>query len=487
VNVRTTDLYGGYASETGTSMAAPHVTGALALLLSAVPGVGVERQEAALENGAVDLGPAGPDNDSGYGRLNVLGAYNWLTTAPDFSVSATPGSASTVPGGSASFTVDVAAINGFAGDVALSLSGLVASQATWTLTPSTIAAGTGTSTLSVAVASSLAAGSYRLAVAGTSGTLTRTAYVTLQVSPPPDFTLAATPSSASTLPGGTVSYSVNVGSLNGFAANVALSLSGLTTAQASWSFAPPAVTGSGTSTLTVTTSASITPKTYPLTITGTSGTTTHTAAVNLVVVAPPDFTLAASPSSQSAIAGSSFNYTVTVSAKNGFSGSVALSLTGLTASQASWTFTPPSVATSGTSKLAVTTSTALAVGTYKLTIKGTSGTLTRTVAVNLIVSAPPDFVLTTSPSSASVTAGGSVTYTVSTASRGGFTGNVTLALSGLPAGATATFTPNPVGTPANSTLRVQTTGSTTRGTFSLRVTGTSGALSHQVTVSLTVR
>jgi hypothetical protein len=109
------------------------------------------------------------------------------------------------------------------------------------------------------------------------------------------------------------------------------------------------------------------------------------------------------------------------------------------------------------------------------------------VAVNLIVSAPPDFVLTVSPSSASVTAGGSVSYTVSTASRGGFTGSVTLAVAGLPAGASATFTPNPVGTPSSSTLRVQTTGSTTRGTFTLRVTGTSGALSHQSTGALTVR
>jgi hypothetical protein len=394
---------------------------------------------------------------------------------------------STVPGGTASFTVDVTPINGFAGDVALSVSGLNASQATWTLTPSTIAGGSGTATLSVTVASSLAAGSYRLAVAGTSGAATRTTYVALQVSPPPDFTLAATPSSASTLPGGSVSYSIDVGSLNGFAADVVLSLSGITTAQASWSFTPPSVTGSGPSTLSVTTSASITPSTYPLTLRGTSGTTTHTAAVNLVVMQPPDFTLSASPSSQSALAGSTVNYTVTIGAKAGFSGSVALSLTGLTASQASWTFTPPSVATSGTSKVAVTTASALAVGTYKLTIKGTSGTLTHTATVNLIVSAPPDFALTASPSSASVIAGGSVTYTVSTASRGGFTGNVTLALSGLPSGATGTFTPNPVGTPASSTLRVQTTGSTTRGTFTLRVTGTSGALSHQVTVSLIVR
>jgi uncharacterized membrane protein len=393
----------------------------------------------------------------------------------------------TTAGAASSFAVSVNGLNGFASDVALSVSGLAPGQGTTTLTPATVVGGTGTATLDVTTDATLPAGSYDLSVTGTSGSTTRTSHATLKVSPPPDFALAATPSSASTLPGSAVSYTVATSAFNGFAAGVSLSVAGLSPSQATWSFAPATITGAGTSTLTVTTSAAIAPATYPLTITGTSGGTSHTAAVTLVVVAPPDFTMAATPSSISAVAGSTFNYTIAIGAKNGFTGGVALSLTGLTTSQASWTFTPASVATSGTSKLAVTTTASLAVGTYKLTIKGVNGSLAHTVAVNLLVATPPDFTLAASPASASVAAGAAASYTVSLASKGGFSGPVTLTVSGQPSNATVTFTPSSVASPGSSTMKVQTTASTPRGTFTLRVTGTSGALSHQATVTLTVR
>ena len=77
-NITTTDLYGLYTQSSGTSMAAPHVSGVLALLISAFPGISTESQAAAMMNTAVDLGTGGPDNDFGYGMLNALAAYNWL-------------------------------------------------------------------------------------------------------------------------------------------------------------------------------------------------------------------------------------------------------------------------------------------------------------------------------------------------------------------------------------------------------------------------
>jgi serine protease AprX len=64
----------GYTTAFGTSLAAPHVAGALALLLSVHPGLTVDQQQNALLGHAVDLGPGGPDDTYGYGRLDVLAA-----------------------------------------------------------------------------------------------------------------------------------------------------------------------------------------------------------------------------------------------------------------------------------------------------------------------------------------------------------------------------------------------------------------------------
>jgi len=78
VNIKSSGLYGSYTTATGTSLAAPHVAGGLALLLSAYPNLTVAEQEAALLNSGVDLGQTGSDNNFGYGRLNLLAAYQSL-------------------------------------------------------------------------------------------------------------------------------------------------------------------------------------------------------------------------------------------------------------------------------------------------------------------------------------------------------------------------------------------------------------------------
>lgn len=78
VDIRTSDRFGLYTSAMGTSLAAPHVSGALALLLSAYPDLDAFGQQTALLNGVTDLGVIGPDDDTGYGRLDVLAAYQWV-------------------------------------------------------------------------------------------------------------------------------------------------------------------------------------------------------------------------------------------------------------------------------------------------------------------------------------------------------------------------------------------------------------------------
>jgi hypothetical protein len=384
VGIHTTDLYGLYADPTGTSVAAPHVAGALALLLQAFPGMSADRQAAALESSAVDLGPAGADNSYGYGRLDALAAYQWLASTPDFTASVSPSSASTAAGGVVSYSISVSPVNGFTGDVSLTFSGLSGSQASWSISPPVIAGGSGSAQLTVSTATSIAAG------------------------------------------------------------------------------------------------------TYPLTITATSGGGVHSGAATLVVTAPPDFSLSTTPASQNVIAGAGAAYTVGVASLNGFADNVALSLTGLPSGVGTASFSPQVIAGAGSSQLTVTTLPTAPGGTYPLTITGTAGGVTHTVAVTLVVSAR-DFALSVSPSSVAVSRSQSAKYTVSVSVVGGSVGNVSLAVAGLPTGTTAAFAPNPVASPGSSTLTVKTTPSTRRGTYTLRITGTSGSLVHTITTTLTVR
>jgi galactose oxidase-like protein/PKD domain-containing protein len=105
----------------------------------------------------------------------------------------------------------------------------------------------------------------------------------ITVSPAPDFSISATPSSQMVVQTTGTSYSVTVSSMNGFPGTVSLSVSGLPS-NATASFSNPLVTGSGSSTLTVTPAITTPPGTYSLTITGASGSLTHSVNVTLTVI-----------------------------------------------------------------------------------------------------------------------------------------------------------------------------------------------------------
>jgi hypothetical protein len=96
----------------------------------------------------------------------------------------------------------------------------------------------------------------------------------------------------------------------------------------------------------------------------------------------------------------------------------------------------------------------------------------------------PDFSLSASPASVSVTRGSTATSTITETDLNGFTGSVTLSASGLPAGVTAAFGTNPTTSTSVVTFTASTTATT--GTASVTITGTSGALTHTTAISLTV-
>jgi len=99
----------------------------------------------------------------------------------------------------------------------------------------------------------------------------------------------------------------------------------------------------------------------------------------------------------------------------------------------------------------------------------------------VVTAAPtPDFSLSATPTSRTINQGQSTTYTVNIARTGGFTGGVTLSVSGLGTGQTGTFSPNPA-TAASSTLTVATTATAATGSRVLTITGAATGIPNKTT------
>jgi PKD repeat protein len=122
--------------------------------------------------------------------------------------------------------------------------------------------------------------------------------------------------------------------------------------------------------------------TASLTVTDNGGATSTPATRTITVIA--DFGISATPSSLTVKKGSSGSYTATITALQGFTGTVTLSVNGLP-KFATPNFTPASVVNSGNSVLSVTTNKNVTAGTYPLTITGTSGNRVHSVGVTLII------------------------------------------------------------------------------------------------------
>ncbi len=208
----------------------------------------------------------------------------------------------------------------------------------------------------------------------------------------------------------------------------------------------------------------------------------------------PYFTLSAAPATLNLTPGGTpSTATISLTAGNGFTGTVDLSAvilgspTGVTAS-----FNPTSISGSQTSTLTVSTTSSTPAGTQMLVVTGTSnGVPTGTVFVTLGL---PDFSLsvtptnppayTGEPNSIYLNQGGTAMATVSVNSQNGFSASVDLAVSGQPAGVTATFNPTSTGTTSQLTLAANSSAAT--GTEYLAVTGASGSITGSLNAPYTI-
>jgi subtilase family serine protease len=311
----------------------------------------------------------------------------------------------------------------------------------------------------------------------------------------PSFTLSDSPSSLTITQGGSGTSTITVTDVNGFTGSVTLAASGLPSGVTA-AFSTNPTTGS--SVLTLTASSTATTGNATVTITGTSGSLNATTTLALTVNSSttPNFSIAASPSSVTVNQGASGTSTITITSTGGFNSATTLSASGLpsgvTASFSTNPVTPPANG-SATSTLTLTASSTAAVGTATVTITGASGSTTHSTTVTLTVNAvtgTANFTLSLSPSSFTIVEGGRVSTTLTVTSVNGFHSAVELSVNEFPSGVSATASSNPVTPPANGSVNVTITWSASRraptGTTTIELIGTSGSLTNETPVAITV-
>ena len=204
-----------------------------------------------------------------------------------------------------------------------------------------------------------------------------------------------------------------------------------------------------------------------------------------------DFSIAVSPGTVNLAQGAqSSPVTVSVTAVNGFSGSVTVTITGLPAGVTSSPASPFTVAAGASTSVTFSATGSATLGPANLNFQGTSGSLNHTASASLTVAAAPDFGITVTPASVSLTQGAtSAPVTVVVTAENNFTGNVTVSISNLPTGVTMTPASPFSVTPGATGVSVTFTASSTAapGTVSLSFQGVSGSLNHSASASLQIQ
>lgn len=315
-----------------------------------------------------------------------------------------------------------------------------------------------------------------------------------------DFRLSSSPGTViDVVPGGTGSLQVNVLS---FRTTPGIYQVSLLTAASS----PSEITATfdpfilnvqayltNTSSLTVTTTELTPAGNYTIVITGSADFLTygepqrvHTWAITVRV---SGFYLSA-PMFKSVIRGKSTTVNVGVQSVGTFSSTVTLTASnvpiGMTATYNPASVLPPPGGL-GSSILTISTLSSLSEGTYYLTLRGTSGLLQSSQSIGIRVG---DFNIDATPASRTAEQNSTATYAVTATSSDDYSALMSLAVTGVPSGVTATFAPSSILIPPassnSSTLSLAISSTAPVGTYNLLINGTSGTQSHTTNVTLVI-
>jgi subtilase family serine protease len=395
-----------------------------------------------------------------------------------------PATAQVRANASAQLSIATTALGGFDSSIALSVTGLP-SNITANFSSATVAApGSGSTTLAFMANVNAAYGTYPLTLTAVGGGLTKTLPIALTVINP-SFTLTGSQSSATVIAGGSGGATFTTADVSEFNSAIGFTITGLP-AGATAAFAPSTIAapGAGSTKLNLTVASTTALGSYPLTITATGGGVTKTATLTLIV---PSFALS-SPASVTLLPGGNQPVSIMTGPLDGFNAAISLSISGLPKGVTA-AFAPATIAApgSGTSWLTITASQAAIPETYPLTLTAVGYGITKTATISLTISAA-SFTLTASQSSGNFVPGGSGSITFTTAAVYGFNSLVAVAVTGMPFGTTAAFTPATIAAPGSGTSILAFTLPSTvlPGTYPLTITANGNGIFKTLTFTLNV-
>ncbi len=409
---------------------------------------------------------------STYGR----GIWNYAL-APDYTNVISNSPQTVFPAQTATFNGTLTAQDGYTSPVNLSCTG--AAPATCTLSPTLVTfSANPTATYTLTAGGSVGDYSFNAhAVGSDPGAITRNATVTLHVV---DFNLTApSPNSLIVAQGGTSGASTfQVTAAGSFAGTVTLSCSSGLPAGAACVFSPsssvsPTSSTPVTVTLTVT-AATATPVGGPVTVTvaamaaGAPAAKTQTFGLTVT-----GFAIAVTATPNTTVVNQNVTWSGTLTALNGYSGSVTLSCT--TGAPGTCAATPQTVTPTAIGAAFSVTLGSATAGTFNFTIQGTDGTLTHATPTETLTVTDFAIAVTATPNTTVVNQ--NVTWSGTLTALNGYSGSVTLSCTtgapGTCAATPQTLTPTSIGTAFSVTL-----GSATVGTFNFTIQGTDGTLTH---------
>ncbi|MBI4770350.1 MAG: CSLREA domain-containing protein [Chloroflexi bacterium] len=288
----------------------------------------------------------------------------------------------------------------------------------------------------------------------------------------PDFRLSARPETMARCAPGVAVYEVTIGSLRGFTETVTLSASGYPDGSTA-AFHPDMVVPPGFSLLAISDTGAATAGGYSIEVHGAATSSSHSIAVGLnLYTAVPAAPVLLEPANGAAFvplqpvfrweaAAQTSTYTLEVAADPDFTQIVYTAVT------------------SETDHVAATPLSGHRLYYWRVHGQNACGASLSTVFS--FTTTPTDFTLQAAPATQAVCAPAEALYDV-TALEG--SDPVTLSTAGYPAGSTATFDPDTIVPPGNSTLTIGNTGAAIAGGYTIAITGTTEFNTHAVSVGL---